>query len=96
MNSLTQVLPKRNTQLRPNLWQTTTGAVVGYGAMLAPNGLAFCFTCGTDECSHVQQCDEAWLAGRDSQEIPFMGEPVTYDDSAEYNQEAEYGIPPAW
>lgn len=94
MNILSQVLPEHNTQLRAGLWLTPQGAVVGYGPMLAANGLAYCFTCGTDECSHVQQCDQAWLSGRDSVEIPFMGEPIPYED--EGDRESEYGLTPEW
>jgi hypothetical protein len=66
VNILPQNLVERNTQVRHNLWLTSTGAVVGYGPILAPNGLTYCFTCGTDECTHVQQCDDAWQAGTDS------------------------------
>ena len=54
-------------KIRPNLWQSADGAVIGFGAILAPNGLYFCFTCNGPECEHTQAVDAEWLAGgRDS------------------------------
>lgn len=52
-------------KIRPNLWQVN-GHVIGYGAILAPTGLYFCFTCNGPECQGVQVVDEAWIAGEDS------------------------------
>lgn len=55
-------------KVRPNLFQLTTGHVIGYGPRLAPDGLGFCFTCGGGDCSHVATVDEDWLAGGHSVE----------------------------
>lgn len=52
-------------KIRPNLWQVN-GHVIGYGALLAPTGLYFCFTCNGPGCQSVQVVDEAWIAGEDS------------------------------
>lgn len=91
-------------KIRPNLWQVN-GHVIGYGALLAPTGLYFCFTCNGPECQSVQVVDEAWIAGEDSagDSIPFDGmvpdEPLAYDDeelifsSGIEWPEAEYGLP---
>lgn len=95
MNSIAQLTVEHNRQIRANLWQTESGAVVGYGPRLAANGFVFCFTCGTDECQHVQQLDEAWLAGQDSVEIPFDGSLL--DDSGDESTEAaRLGLPVEW
>lgn len=95
MSNISQLTTKHNRQIRPNLWQTESGAVVGYGPRLAANGFVFCFTCGTDECQHVQQLDEAWLVGLDSVEIPFDG--IAPDDSGdESTNEARLGLPVGW
>lgn len=53
-------------KVRPNLWQAGDGAVIGFGAILAPGGLYFCFSCNTADCPHVATVDGEWLAGRDS------------------------------
>lgn len=84
-----QIVAQANkiAKIRPNLWQAPDGAVIGYGALLAPAGFYFCFTCSTDECRHVQAIDEAWLAGDaecSAERIPFDGsvpedEPLDFD-----------------
>lgn len=61
------------SKIRPNLWQLDTGHVVGFGTILAPDGLYFCFTCSADNCPHVETVSEAWVAGEDSAEIPWNG-----------------------
>ena len=66
-------------KLRPNLWQAPDGAVIGFGTLHAPGGSYFCFTCNQPDCCHVEPVDEAWLSGVDSAEVPFDGEPLTYD-----------------
>lgn len=95
MSILTQISPTVNRQVRPNLWLTESGALVGYGPMLAPTGYAFCFTCGTDECQHVQRLDEAWLAGQDSVEIPFDSSSPA-DSGDESTNEARLGLMAEW
>ena len=61
-NSIIEV--KSIVKIQPNLWQLPTGAVIGYGALLAPGGFYFCFTCNTAECEHVTTVDEAWITGK--------------------------------
>lgn len=66
MNTITSNEPI--VKVRPNLWQAADGAVIGFGAILAPGGLYFCFTCNTAECGHAASVDEAWISGDDSAE----------------------------
>lgn len=75
------------SKIRPNLWQARDGSVIGFGAILAPGGLYYCFTCSADDCSHVATVDEAWMAGEDSAEIPFDG--MTPDEPLEYGDDGE-------
>lgn len=79
--------PAQISKLRPNLWQAPDGAVIGYGALLAPGGYYYCFTCNTTDCKHVRPVDEAWLAGEDSAEIPFDG--YVEDEPLEYTEDDE-------
>lgn len=74
------------SKLRPNLWQARDGSVIGFGAILAPGGLYYCFTCSADGCQHTASVDEAWLSGRDSAEIPFDG---MIDEALDYNEDDE-------
>ena len=55
-------------KIRPNLFQLPTGEVIGFGAILAPGGLGYCFNCKAADCQHVVTVDEDWLAGRHSVE----------------------------
>lgn len=55
-------------KVRPNLFQLKTGEVIGFGAILAPGGLGYCFTCNEPDCQHVATVDEDWLAGGHSVE----------------------------
>lgn len=73
------------SKVRPNLFQLPTGQVIGFGAILAPGGLYYCFTCNGPECQHVQAVEEDWLAGRHSVESPQGG--LAKPDNA---------IPAAW
>lgn len=61
-------------KVRLNLWQASDGSVIGYGALLAPGGFYFCFSCGSANCQHTTSVNEAWLAGKDnvleSYEVP--------------------------
>lgn len=66
MNSITETRPL--SKIRPNLFQLPTGEVIGYGAILAPGGLGFCFNCKAADCQHVVTVDEDWLAGGHSVE----------------------------
>lgn len=94
------------SKIRSNLWQVADGAVIGYGAILAPGGLYYCFTCSADDCPHVGTVDEAWVAGEDSAEIPFDGmvdEPLDYDNEelvfvsgAGLFAEYDYGLSEPW
>lgn len=82
MNSIIET--KAFSKIRPNLWQARDGSVIGYGAILAPGGLYYCFTCNGPQCQHVETVNEAWVAGEDSAEIPWNGsvpdEPLGFDD----------------
>lgn len=73
MDILTETRPL--SKIRPNLFQLPTGHVIGYGAILAPGGLGYCFTCNEPDCDHVATVDEDWLAGGHSveEDIPFDG-----------------------
>lgn len=94
------------SKIRPNLWQLDTGHVVGFGAILAPGGLYYCFTCNGPQCQHVATVNEAWVAGEDSAEIPWNGsvpdEPLDYSEDDELTfvsgagmvAEADYGLEP--
>lgn len=92
---LPQVHSQHNTQIRRNLWQTPEGAVVGYGAMLAPGGFYFCFTCNASDCSHIKASDEAWMKGEDSAEIPFDGS-MPAGSGDESSEAARLGLPVEW
>lgn len=67
-------------KIRPNLFQLPTGHVIGFGPILAPGGLGYCFTCNEPDCQHVETVDEDWLAGRhsveDDEAIPFEDEMI--------------------
>lgn len=63
-------------KLRPNLWIATDGAVIGYGTLLAPGGLYYCFTCNTANCEHVGPVRGEWESGRES----VVDEPLAFDD----------------
>lgn len=64
----------RISKLQPNLW-LASGHVIGYGSLLSPGGLYYCFSCNRADCSQTQVVNEAWASGQDSAEqpIPFDG-----------------------
>lgn len=73
-------------KLRPNLWQALDGAVIGYGTLLAPGGLYYCFSCNTADCEHVEPVRGAWESGRESvvdEPLQFDGEELIFASSAD-------------
>lgn len=90
MNSIIATQPTIR-KLRPNLWEAADGAVIGFGAILAPDGLYFCFTCNGPECEHTQAVNTEWLAGGHSVEteaaIPAAWWTVNGVDAFRVNRE---------
>jgi hypothetical protein len=71
-------------KIRPNLFQLLTGEVIGFGTILVPGGLGYCFTCNEPDCRHVVTVDPQgglaepcadWLAGRHSVLVDDYGLP---------------------